>query len=162
MPTVTKKYAHSMRKHQGITAYGNLSAVKCTFETNASGVFVDSDQATAVIVADVVRLGPVLPAGMEIHDMLAIISSAFTALTTAKVGFAYVDGVDDPDVPQDDDYFAAAMATSAQARLRASNNTVKPVVLPKDAYVTLTVAGAAHASAGRMDLLITGIMKGVE
>jgi len=162
MADVTRKYAHSMRKHQGITAYGNLSAIKCTFETNASGVFVDSNQASAVVQADVVRLGPVLPAGMELHDMLAIVSSAFTALTTAKVGFAYVDGVDDADVPQDDDYFAAALATNAAARTRATNAAVVPVKLPKDAFLTLTVAGADHASAGRLDIIVTGIMKGVE
>ena len=80
---------------------------------------------------------------------LAIVSDAFTAATTAKIGFAYVDGVDSTSVPQDDDYFfLAGLATNALVRTRSTNTGVAPITLPKDAYVILTNAGAAHASVG--------------
>ena len=82
MADVTKNYATTMRKHQGITPYGNKSAVRITMETNAAGGLVDSDQLTALQVGDVCRLGPVLPAVFELHDMTAIISDLFDAGVT--------------------------------------------------------------------------------
>ena len=157
MATVTKKNVRKLQQYAG--PQGNAWKDKFNFTTNASGVFVDSDKATAVVQTDVVRIG-VLPAGLELHDALAIVSDAFTALTTAKVGFAYVDGVDSADVPQDDDYFFAALATNAQGRTRANNTAVAPVTLPKDAYLILTVAGADHAAAGVLDVIVEGVHKG--
>jgi len=159
MANVTKTNATRLRQFGG-TPYGNAIALKFLFETNAAGVMVDSDKATAVAVGDVVRIG-VLPAGLDIHDSLAIISDAFTALTTANIGFAYVDGVDDALVPQNATYFNAALSTNSPGRAVASNNAVKPVILPKDAYVTLTVAGANHASIGRLDFIVNGVWTGV-
>jgi len=159
MATVSKTGVTKLRQFGG-TPWGNAWVDKFTFETNTSGVLVESDQATAVVVGDVVNIG-VLPAGLDIHDSLAVVSDAFTAATTAKVGFKYVDGVDDADVPQDDDYFNAALATNAQGRTRANNNTVKPVILPKDAYITLTIAGANHASAGHVDVIVNGVWTGL-
>ena len=105
MATVTKSNVR-FQKHLGGTPYGNACKHNYTFATDASGVLVGGDQATALIATDVVNLG-ILPAGLELHDALAIVSDAFTALTTADIGFAYVDGVDDTDVPQDADYFGA-------------------------------------------------------
>ena len=113
-----------------------------------------------MIATDVVNLG-ILPAGLELHDALAIVSDAFTALTTADIGFAYVDGVDDTDVPQDADYFGAAVVTNAIGRNRADNLAVKPVILPKNAYLTVTIAGATHAAAGLMNILVEGIWTGL-
>lgn len=159
MANVLKTGVTRLRQFSG-TPYGNRTALKFKLETNAAGVMVDSDQATALIIGDVVMIG-VLPAGFDIHDSLAIVSDAFTAVTTANIGFAYVDGVDDVDVPEDADYFNAALATNALGRTRASNTAVKPVILPKDAYVIITVAGAAHASAGLLDLIIDGIWTGL-
>ena len=159
MANVTKTGVTRKRQFGG-TPYGNVWAERFTFETNASGVLVDSDQATAVAIADVVRIG-VLPAGLEMRDALSIVSDAFTALTTANVGFLYVDGVDDTNVPQDADYFNAALATNALGRTRAANTAVKPEKLPKDAYLILTVAGANHAAVGRMDVLIEGVWTGL-
>jgi hypothetical protein len=141
-------------------AYGNAWAKNFTFQTNASGVFVDSDQTTAVVQTNVVRLG-ILPAGLELHDALEIVSDAFTAATTADIGFAYVDGVDVTAVPQDADYFDAALDTASTGRTRASNLAVTPIVLPKDAYLILTIAGADHAAAGRLDVLVFGVWTGV-
>jgi hypothetical protein len=88
-----------------------------------------------------------------LKDALAITSDAFTSSVTHDIGFEYVDGVDSSDVPQDADYFFNDLANTA-ARTRANNTGVRPVVLPKDAYVIATVAGADHASAGCLDLLI--------
>ena len=139
--------------------YGNAAKLHFKFETDSSGIMVDSNQATAVIVSDKVILG-VLPAGMKLIDCLAIISDAFTAATLADVGFEYVDGVDDANVPQDADYFLDGAATSAQARKVGDNLTVAPVTLPKDAFLILTVTGAAHASAGVLDLIIDGVLTG--
>lgn len=158
MATVTKTNAKKLRQFGG-TPYGNAWKDVFTFETNTSGVFVDSDQTTAVANGDVVRLG-VLPAGLQLHDSLSIISDAFTATTTANIGFSYVDGVDDTDVPQDADYFNAALSTASAARTRAANTAVEPVTLPKDAYLIVTVGGADHASAGRLDVIVEGIWTG--
>lgn len=163
MANVTVNYAKTMQKFQGIKPYGNRSAIQCTFETNASGVFVDTDQATAVIQTDVVRLGPVLPAGMTLLDAFVIVSDAFTAATTCSIGFQYADGVDSTTVPQDADYFfAAGLDTATAGRTRMSNTGVAPVTIPKDVYIIMTIAGADHASVGVMDVIVEGIMEGIE
>ena len=135
--------------------YGNGWKKKFTYQTTAAGVAVNTDKATAVAANDIVRLG-IVPAGVELHDALAIVSDAFTATTTAKIGFAYVDGVDDAAVPQDDDYFFAALNTAATGRTRANNAAVRPVRLPKDAYLILTRTTAADASVGVLDLIVEG------
>lgn len=157
MANVTKKYVRKEQQFSGPD--GNAWKKNFTFATNASGVFVDSDQATAVIVGDVVRIG-LLQAGLEMHDALMIVSNAFTAASTAKVGFAYVDGVDSAEVPQSDTYFAAALAINALGRTRASNTASRPVVLPKDAYLILTIAGANLAEVGVLDAIVEGILRG--
>ena len=157
MATVTKKYLNYEQSYAGPT--GNAWKKVFNFTVNASGISTDTDLATAVQVNDVVRVG-VLPAGLEIHDGLAIVSDAFAASTTAKIGFAYVDGVDSATVPQSDTYFFAALATSSAGRTRANNTAVRPLVLPKDAYLVLTRTGAADSAAGVLDLVVEGINKG--
>jgi hypothetical protein len=154
MTTITKKKVLTQQQYGG-TPDGNCAVQKYHFETDASGVYTDSDLATAVQIADVARIG-VLQAGTRLDDALMIVSDVFTAAATADVGFAYVDGVDDTTVPQDADYFKAALALSAQSRTRAGNVAVVPVVLPKDAYLTLTFAGAALDAKGVLDILVYG------
>lgn len=158
MATATKKNVKNLRSMGGVP-YGNAWKNQFTFETNAAGVFVDSDQATAIAIGDVVRIG-VLPSGLTIHDAMSVISNAFTALSTANVGFAYVDGVDSAVVPQDNAYFNAALAINAVGVARKTG-TKAPVTLPKDAYLILTVAGAALAEVGRLDVVVEGIATGV-
>jgi len=158
MANVTKKNVRQQRSHAA--PYGNKWVEKYHFETNASGVFLDSDKATAVVQADVVRIG-IIPAGVELHDGLAIVSDLFNATSTAKIGFAYVDGVDSTTVPQDDDYFFAALALSAAGRTRANNTAVAPVILPKDAYLNLVLAAADLSAAGVLDMIVEGRMVGV-
>lgn len=143
----------------GGAPYGNGWRQAFRFETNSSGILMASNKATAIANADVVRIG-VLPAGLELHDALMIVSDAFTAATTADVGFQYVDGVDVTAVPEDADYFGSAIATNAQGRYPSDNVAVAPVVLPKEAYLILTIGGANHASAGVMDVIIMGIHRG--
>lgn len=159
MATITKKKVLTLPGFGGVP-YGNNTVREFTFETNSSGVYVDSDTATAVGNGDKVRVG-VLSAGMRLHDALAIVSDAFRASSTAKIGFEYVDGVDSSDVPQDDDYFFAALALDAAGRTRAANTGVRPVTLPKDAYLIVTNGGGnAQNVAGQLDLLVFGEMVG--
>jgi len=161
MTTITKNGLGSPRF--GGAPYSDSVVESFILITNSSGYIADSDvPAAAIGVGDIVRLG-VLKGGTELHAALAAINDAFTAATTFKLGFAYVDGVDDTNVPQDDDYFILAGAASSAIAVLGSNNTaVSPVTLPKDAYLILTNAGAAHASAGRADFLVFGRNKGVK
>ena len=156
MTTINKNFARA-QKFGGVP-WGNLTGLQYNFTTNASGVFVDSDLATAVQSADVVRLG-VLPQGMTLFDCLTIISTAFSGSTTASIGFAYVDGVDSTTVPQNAAYFAATLATSSTGVSRKTAVTA-PVTLPKDAYLILTIGGAAEGQVGVMDMIVTGIETG--
>lgn len=155
MTTVTKK--RLTQAQQFSAPYGNKFAKVFRYETNASGVCVDSDKATAVAANDVVRIG-ILPAGLELHNGQAIVSDAFTATTTADIGFAYVDGVDDTSVPQDADYFHAGLDTATVARTNAK--AIAPVRLPKDAYLILTRKVAADAAVGVLDVIVDGILNG--
>lgn len=159
MATITKKRALALPDPGfGGAPYGNLSALPYQFAVNASGVMTASDKTTAVADGDVIRLG-VLPAGMKLIDMMAIVSDAFAASITAKVGFAYVDGVDVTATPQDDDYFCGATSVASAAIIRKTATTA-PVTLPKDAYLILTSAGAAHSAAGQADIFIVGELRG--
>lgn len=159
MATITlKNVAHIPQEGNGVAPWGNMLALQYNFTVNASGVIVASDKATAVGDGDVVRLG-ILPAGLQLVDMVRIISNAFAGSTTDKIGFQYVDGVDSTAVPQDDDYFSGATTSAATAITRKTAVTA-PVTLPKEAYLILTSAGAAQSEAGVMDIFILGIPKG--
>jgi len=137
---------------------GNKTVIKGRFETTAAGVAVNSDLATAVQINDVVRIG-FLPAGAELQDSQAIVSDAFTAATTADIGFLYADGVDSTVVPQDAAYFFAALSTAATGRTR-STVAKAPVRLPKDAFLVLTRKAAADASVGVIDVLVNAVLQG--
>jgi hypothetical protein len=157
MATVTKDKIRELVAFGG-APYGNATSLLFSLITNASGVLLNGDKATALVQTDKVRLG-IMPAGTLLKDALAITSDAFTASVTHKIGFEYVDGEDSADVPQDDDYFYAALAGTV-GRTRASNTGVRPVVLPKEAYLIATVGGADHASAGVLDLVVDVELKG--
>ena len=77
-----------------------------------------------------------------------------SAAVTGSLGFAYADGVDSADVPQDAAYFGAALVLSAAARLR--NTVAKLVTLPKDARLVLTIDGADNAKAGALVAIVHG------
>jgi hypothetical protein len=159
MATVTKK-RYQDAQNFGMTAYGNVMALEYNVTTTATGAVVNSDSTAPVASGDVVRLG-LLPAGFRLHDSLTIVSDAFTASVTGTLGFAYEDGVDDATVPQDADYFGAGVTIATAGRYPASNATVRPVTLPKAAWLTLTTGGAAHASAAVADVIVYGEFVGV-
>ena len=155
MTTVTTK---GIKNSQFTYPAGNKTVIRGNFTTNAAGVAANSDLATAVQINDVVRIG-FLPSGAELHDAQAIVSDAFTAVTTADIGFLYADGVDSTVVPQDAAFFFAALATSATGRTR-STVAKAPVRLPKDAFLVLTRKGAADASVGIVDVLVDTVLQG--
>lgn len=153
----------------GGTPYGNHTVHKYAIETAANGSVIGSDVATGVAIADKIRLGKI-PVGFELHDSLMLVSVGMTATITGKLGFEYVDGVDDTAdaaakdgrtlVLQDDDYFGTGITLATAGRYRASNTAVRPVTLPKDAYLILTTAVAANAKASAVDVLLYGVDRG--
>lgn len=160
MTTVTKNSLRDDKQASAGAPYGNDSIHRYSLVTNASGLMTDSDQTTALVQTNKVRFG-ILPGGKRLDDALAIVSDLFTAAVTLKLGFEYADGTDSTDVPQDDDYFFAALALSATGRTRANNLAVRPVVLPKDAYLIGTIAGADVNAAGVLDVLVYGEVIGM-
>lgn len=157
MTTFTKKKILTVPHFGSGSPYGNLSVLAYNITTNSSGVLTDYDGSAAPTAADEVLIG-ILPAGMYLVDALMIVSDAFTAAVTAKVGFRYVDGVDDTNVPQDADYFTASLALNTIGRYRADNTAVAPVKLPKDAYLVLDWDAATNAVVGVADILVFGVL----
>lgn len=157
MATITQ--SQSAHNNLGVTPYGNLTALHFVLETNATGAAINSNSATAIALGDTVRLG-VLPAGFKLVDSQVVVQTGMTAAVTGKLGFAYVDGVEGIAIQQDDDYFGAGLVLSAAARLR-NVTTNSAVTLPKDAYLTLTTAGAANAKAARVEVTVLGVIQGV-
>lgn len=147
-------------RHTVLASSGNLSRLQLPMETNANGVLIGSSKKTALAIGDIVRLlrmpkGTLIGLGTDIP-----ISDAFTAGTTIQVGFEYADGVNDADFPQDAAFFHAAGSTAAVARLNTTP-VRKPRILPKDAWVIATIAGANHAAAGRLDILLDVEYQGI-
>ena len=137
---------------------GNQLLLHKAFTTLANGAPGDCNTNTALAIGDVVNLVR-LDAGTLLTDAQLIVSDAFGAGVTADIGFAYADGVDSTEVPQDADYFFAGADLAAAARLRTT--TANAVVrLPKAAYLTLTVKGAAIAQVGKADVVIGGEWQG--
>lgn len=153
--TFTRKKLASQPQFGG-TPYGNLAVLAFNVTTNASGVWTDGDGAAAPAATDELIVG-ILPAGMLVHDALMIVSDAFTAVTTAKVGIRAVDGVTTQD---DADYFTASLVTNAVGRYRADNTAVAPIKLARDMYVVLDWDGATNAVAGVIDVLVYGVLTG--
>ena len=146
-------------RHQfGGVECGNQLVLHKAFTTLANGAPGDCNTKTALAVGDVVNLVR-LDAGTLLSDAQLIVSTAFGAGVKADIGFAYADGVDSTEVPQDADYFFAEADLSAAARLRTT--TANAVArLPKAAYLTLTVKGAAIAQVGKADVVIGGEWQG--
>ncbi|TJZ62542.1 hypothetical protein [Chitiniphilus eburneus] len=157
MATVTLPGLRRANSHAA--PYGNAWAQRFTLIINGAGCVAGSDQATVLAIGDVVRIGW-LPAGIELHDCLCFVSTAFKASTTLKLGFLYEDGADSVEVPQDDDYFHAALDAATTGRQRADNTAVIPVRLPRPAYLVATVGGAAQDAAARLDVVVQGLNHG--
>ena len=152
MATVTTQQFRA--RQFGSAPYGNKTVLPFKLKTNAVGAVTDSSQATALAINDVVILGS-LPAGMLITDSTVIVSTALTALVTGDLGIQYVDGVDNALLPQSPTLFGAGLVLNAAGRLRnATTNALTK--LPEDAYLILTVKGAANAKIGVVDVVIEG------
>ena len=156
MATITKK--HNPRTQVGATPWGNAHGLQFTLATVASGAAIGADSTAAIGSGDKVRLG-VIPAGSTLLDSVVTVSTGFTALVTGDIGFEYVDGVDSTAVPQDADYFGAAIALNTAGVYRKATTTA-PVTLPKDAWLIITTAGAANAKAARADVVLNVAAEG--
>jgi hypothetical protein len=143
----------------GASPFGNATTLKFPLVTDYNGYITDSNTvATAVAIGDVIDLGQ-LPSGMRLDDAQIIVTTAQTALTTWTLGFKYEDGVDSIDVPQDASYFtASAAAVNTVGRIRATGS--KNVVLPKNARLIATAAGATNVKASSITVLVSGVLTG--
>lgn len=159
MANITK-LSKDAKVRLGSTPWGNMTALLYSLATNAAGAVIGSDSTAAVAAADVIRLGK-LPAGFRFVDSQVVINVGMTATITGDLGFAYVDGVDDANVPESANYFGNDLDMATAARLRNAT-TNKSVVLPKEAWLTLTTAAAANAKASDIEATIYGIAEGVE
>lgn len=159
MATITKKTIGTQMLPT-TAPYGTSTTLHYSVATSSTGAVVGGDSTSAVASGDIVRMG-ILPAGMRLDDAKTLVSTGWTATATGKVGFAYVDGVDSSEVPQDDDYFGSALAIATAGRYAANNTAVRPVVLPKDAYLILTTGAAANVKVSQTDILVNVTHVGV-
>ena len=158
MAKVTLKQFGTRQFGGAAGAYGNTTTLYFKLETGSNGAALDADSTAAIAAADVVDLGP-LPEGMRLDDLSLLISTGMTATITGALGFAYADGVDSDDVPQDAAYFGTGLNLATAARLRASAAKAL-VTLPKPARLILTTAVAANAKASKIEALVIGELQG--
>ena len=153
MATIKKKFIGD-KQFGGFTPYGNVTTIRATLQTNATGAAIHSDSTAAIAVADVVVLEK-LPEGFLLEDAQVIVSTPMTASATGSLGFIYADGVDSTDAPQDAAYFGTGINAATAGRVRTAG-TKAPVRLAKEAYLVWTQAGAANAKASRLDVIVHG------
>ena len=137
----------------GGVPYGNLAVEHYNITAKSNGSIEGSNTVTAPQANDVLILGT-LEQGFRLDDAQIIVKTPMTTGITADIGFAYTDGVDNTKIPQDAAYFASGANLDTVGRLRAS--TAKLVCLPKDAFLTVTIKGAANAKSADIDILISG------
>ena len=143
----------------GNKPFGNDAVYRFAVETGSTGILLRSRDATvALAVNDELKIGR-LQAGMVPDTLKAIVSNHFGAGVTASFGFAYADGVDSADLPQSATYFGSGILLSAVGEIPVPIKA-KLAPLPKDAYLTITITGAAVAEAGYMDVVVRGEQTG--
>lgn len=139
---------------------GNDAVYRFVVETGATGILLRSREATVPLaINDELKIGR-LQAGMVPDTMKAIVSNHFGAGVTASFGFAYADGVDSAELPQSATYFGTGIVLSAVGDIPVPIKA-KLAALPKDAWLTMTITGAAVAEAGYADVVIRGEQTGV-
>lgn len=156
MATVKVK-SQAYRQFGMTVPYGNTTTLAYGLKTNATGVVINSDATVALAVGDVVDLGP-LPEGMRLDDALLVVTAGMTATITGSLGFAYEDGTDSAEVPQDAAYFGAGLNLAAAGRVRSTGS--KLVKLPKPGRLILTTAAATNAKASDINVLVSGELLG--
>lgn len=157
MAEVKVKNPH--RSFGATVPYGNTTTLAYELKTGATGAALNSDSTTALAIGDVVDLGP-LPEGMRLDDALLVVTTGMTATITGSLGFAYEDGTDSAEAPQDAAYFGAGLDLATAGRVRATGT--KLVKLPKPARLILTTAVAANAKASDINVLVTGELIGAQ
>lgn len=102
--------------------------------------------ATAVIgdTAHIIRLSK----GIIVDDCI-VYSGAGPASSTLKAGLVDVDGT-----ARDDDFFFAATSIASAAVLLRKTNPTPPLLLEKDAFVVLALAGANLAATLAITMLV--------
>lgn len=153
MATIKKKFIGD-KQFGGFAPYGNVTTIRATLQTNATGAALNSDSAAAIGIGDVVVLEK-LPEGFLLEDAQVIVSTTMTASSTGSLGFIYADGVDSTDAPQDAAYFGTGLNAATAGRIRTAG-TKAPVCLAKEAYLVWTQAGAANTKASRIDVIVHG------
>lgn len=146
-----------LNQYGGMQVEGNETTLRGTLQTLANGSATNASTSSgtaALAINDKVYLTS-LPAGMLLEDMLLIVSDAFTVGVTCDLGFEYIDGTDNATVPNDLTYFGAGIALSAVARIRQTNAKAL-VTLVEEAYLVMTIKGAAVAEVGRVDVIVRG------
>jgi len=153
-------------RQPGGAPFGNMYSLHGNLSTNSSGVPLNSQvlatglQATAALTtSDVCNLA-VLPAGALLQDILVTVSTAFAGSTTCSIGFAAVSGVSDALSPDDPAHFVTAGQSLASAAIIRKTATTKPVKLNSDAYLTVSLAGAAQTTTAVMDADVSAILTG--
>lgn len=141
----------------GASPYGNLTALPFVLATTTTGAVIESNSTAPIAIGDVIELGS-LPEGMRLDDAQVFVTTAMTAAVTGSLGFKYADGLDSTGVPQDTAYFINAGALHTAGRLRATGT--KNLTLPKEAILTLTIAGAANAKASDIKVVVSGELTG--
>lgn len=127
------------------------------FQTDSSGILIGSSASVALAVADKIRVA-FLNEGFEVTDAAALVSTAAGQAATANIGFEYADGVNDSSYPQSATAFFSALALNSAARTRTTSvKVVRP--LPKPAYLTVTIAGAALSSALVAQIVLNGVQR---
>ena len=144
----------------GNKPFGNDAVYRFAVETGSTGILLRSREATAALAVNDVIWGQRLQAGMVPDTLKAIVSNHFGAGVTASFGFAYADGVDSTDLPQSATYFGTGIVLSAAAEVPIPIKA-KLAALPKDAWLTMTITGAAVAEACYADVVIRGEQTGV-
>lgn len=143
----------------GNRPFGNDAVYRFPIETGATGILLRSRDATVALAINDVIVAGRLQAGMVPDTLKAIVSNHFGAGVTASFGFAYADGVDSADLPQSATYFGSGILLSAVGEIPVPIKA-KLAPLPKDAYLTITITGAAVAEAGYMDVVVRGEQTG--
>lgn len=153
MATITLK-GIGINQFGGVQTEGNVTTLRATLKTNATGAAIDATSTAAIASGDKLILQS-LPKGMLLEDAQVIVSTAMTASVTGSLGFEYADGVDSAVVPQDAAYFGTGLVLNATGRLRCATAKA-PVVLEKTANLILTTAGAANAKVSQLDFIVHG------
>ena len=155
MAEITNTHVRYVRQ-PGTAPYGNVYALAFPIFTDDKGVWTDGDSLEPAASGDILRLG-IIPAGFRPLEAYVSVNKPIAGLS-GKVGFAYVDGEDDEDVPQKDDAWFTAANCGTEGITRRDGTFPSPY-MPKDSYLILTASGAPSGK-GEAWVVLVGIVEG--